>query len=879
MIGTRFGAYEITGKLGAGGMGEVYRATDTKLDRAVAIKVLPAAFTADAERLARFEREAKLLASLNHSNIAHVYGFESATLDDAAGVHFLAMELVEGEDLADRLKRGPIPIDEALAIARQTAEALEEAHEHGIVHRDLKPANVKVTPDGKVKVLDFGLAKAYAAESATASDADVSHSPTLARTGTQAGVLLGTAAYMSPEQARGKTIDKRADIWSFGVVLFEMLTGKRLFQGETASDVLAAVLTRAPDLTALPAGTPGPVRQLLRRCLERDPRRRLRDVGDARLDLDEAAGHAAADATGAPAVVTRRSPVTFVAIAALAAMAAVATWGWVRAGGRQAPLRPPGTYVVAALGVSTPMLPALCDRFAVAPVGGALVLVDPDNGGLLLRRPSDLNANPIRGARPRAFSPVFSPDGRWVAFSSPGEGLMKIPVEGGAPVLIAPRSEGVLDTFINPTWGPDDRIRFQSLDSLRSVPATGGPVETLALGRKARVHRAQWLPGGRLLVSMTAGGEKRIAVREADGTLRPLTAGWDGRLTPTGHLLYSRAEGTAWSLVAAPFDPRTATLSGDATVIAPDVAVYFATPAAATTSGDLFYLGRAPRSDRRVVLVDRAGTERGTALAPGAWVDLRLSADGHKLALNRWEGARRTIWTLALGTGALTQVTYAEDTLFPRWMPDGKRVLFTHFPLDPDQSSTSMWSVLADGRGNIEPILPGKRGEFPEATSADGRTLYYTTEIPGRDILTLELGITGSKPTPLVATPASESQPVPSPDGRWLAYATNASGTDEVQVAALHDVAIVVQVSTRGGEPVRWSPDGTRLFYRDGDTIAVVDVARAGPVLSSRRTAFPVPHDQVGGVDVMPDGEHAVMIRGGRMYSDLVIVQGALAPR
>src|SRR3990172_4677786 len=310
--------YRVTAAIGAGGMGEVYRAKDTKLDREVAIKVLPADLSQDPERLARFEREAKLLASLNHPNIAHVYGFESATLDDGAAVHFLAMELVPGEDLAERLKRGAIPVDEAIVIAKQIAEALEEAHEHGIVHRDLKPANVKVTPDGKVKVLDFGLAKAWEGPGAVSSD--LSQSPTLAHTGTAAGLILGTAAYMSPEQARGKAVDKRADIWAFGVLVYEMLTGRRLFDGETVSDTLAAVLKTDPDWSALPAGTPEAVRKLLRRCLERDAKQRLRDIGEARIALrDTSAASAASAAPATLGAATWRSPAVWAALAFVAA--------------------------------------------------------------------------------------------------------------------------------------------------------------------------------------------------------------------------------------------------------------------------------------------------------------------------------------------------------------------------------------------------------------------------------------------------------------------------------------------------------------------------------------------------------------------------------
>ena len=348
--GARLGAYTVVAPLGAGGMGEVYRAADTTLGREVALKLLPEAFASDPERIARFEREARLLASVNHPAIAHLYGFEKATLDGGGVVHFIAMELVEGEDLAERLKRGAIPVDESLAIAKQVAEALEEAHEKGIVHRDLKPGNVKVTPDGKVKVLDFGLAKAWSGESGgVTSSADLSQSPTLAHTGTAAGLILGTAAYMSPEQARGRVVDKRADVWAFGALLYEMLTGRRLFEGETVSDTLAAVLKTDPEWAALPTGTPEAVRKLLRRCLERDAKQRLRDIGEARVALaDTAAAAAPAPLPAAPAAAPWRSPAAWAAIALVAAAAAAAgAWGWPR-------LRPTGAPRVTRLSIPLP---------------------------------------------------------------------------------------------------------------------------------------------------------------------------------------------------------------------------------------------------------------------------------------------------------------------------------------------------------------------------------------------------------------------------------------------------------------------------------------------------------------------------------------------
>jgi eukaryotic-like serine/threonine-protein kinase len=869
--GTSIGPYRILDALGAGGMGEVYRARDTALDRDVAIKILPDSVASDPDRLVRFEREAKTLASLNHPNIAGIYGIERRAL---------IMELVEGEDLSTQIQRGPIPTAEALPVARQIADALEAAHGAGIIHRDLKPANIRVRPDGTVKVLDFGLAKAL--DPAGAAPAEAMNSPTmLSPAMTAMGVILGTAAYMAPEQAKGRAVDRRVDIWAFGCVLYEMLCGRAPFAGEGVADILAKVIERDPDWTALPAATSPALRRLLRRCLEKNPRRRLADIADARLELEEAAGPGAADAPE-PDLKARAMwprPLVLVAIGVLAAAAAAAAWGLGRASVSRATAAPTGTYVAATLSVSRPDLAALADRFAVAPDGSAIVFVDRDNGGLFLRRRTALDATLIPGAPADAFAPVFSPDGRWIAFSAETS-LMKIPVEGGTPVLI---TETTNDYFINLTWGADDRLRYPALqfDAIRSVSANGGQVDTISFAAGARVNRAEWLPAGRLLVSMVTGTEKQIAVREADGSLRILMAGWDGRLTPTGHLLYARPEGSIWTLVAVPFDADAATLSGDSTTLVRDIAVQYATPAAATAAGDVFYIGGKPRSDRRVVSIDRAGAERDVVLAPGAWVRQRLSPDGQHLALNRWEGARRTIWTLSLATGALTQVTYAEDTFAPIWMPDGKRLLFTHFPISPDRRGTSIWRVLTDGRGDIEPV-GAETDAYPGATSSDGSILYYSvyrTDQAQEDISSITISGTGSMPTRLLATPASEESPIPSPDGRWLAYATNASGMMETRVAPLADLAASVQVSTSGGEPIRWNGDSARLYYRDGNAVSVVEVAPAGPLLASRQLAFPLPRDRRGPVDVMPDGAHALLIRGGLMYSDIIILQGALKPR
>ncbi len=856
-------------------MGEVYRATDTNLKRQVALKVLPAAVAADSERLARFQREAEVLAALSHPHIAAIYGLERS-----GGVTALVMELVEGDDLSQRIARGAIPLEEALPIAKQIAEALDAAHEQGIVHRDLKPANIKVRPDGAVKVLDFGLAKAIEQGQRPETHAPglLADSPTITTPAmmTHAGMILGTAAYMSPEQARGKRVDKRTDIWAFGCVLYEMLTGRHAFAGETITDLLSAIVKTEPDWTVLPDTTPAPIRRLLRRLLEKDARRRLADIADARFELDEAADAGRPGGAAVPGAEKGRAPVSWVAVAALAVVAAVSAWGWASAR-RESPARVSGTWVAATLRLDVPNLSALTDRFAVAADGSAVVVVGP-GGGLSLRRPTALEATPIPGVPRDAFSPVFSPDGRWIAFSTQGA-LMKIPTAGGAPALI---TRGT-DYFTNLTWGADDHIRYPTAawEAIRTVPAGGGPVQRLAIAPGTRISRAEWLPGGRLLVSIATDKAMQIAVREAGGTLRVVSDGWDGRLSPSGHLLYSRAEGPAWALVAVPFDASKATTSGEAVVIARDVAVHYATPAVATAEGDVFYMAGKARSDRRIVILDRSGGERDVALPAGAWVALAPSPDGQSLALGRWEGARRTVWTVALATGALTQATYASDTFGPVWTPDGRRLLFTYFPVAPGAPRTSIWSVLPDGRGQVEPI-PAELDAYPKAVSADGRTLYYElyrTDQYQADIFTLQLGGAGQTPAPLLTTPASEESPRPSPDGRWLAYSTNASGTTETRIASLQDLSTVVQVSAQGGAPVEWSPNGAELYYRDGSTISVVDVGQSGPLLASRRVAFRLPHDLGASPAVMPGGQHAIVIRGGSIYSDLVLMHGALAAR
>ena len=565
MIGRTLSHYRITAALGAGGMGEVYRATDAKLGREVALKLLPEAFARDPERLARFEREAKVLASLNHPGIAHLYGFDSATLEDGSSVHFLAMELVPGEDLAERLTRGKLPVEEAIEIAKQIAEALEQAHAHGIVHRDLKPANVKLTPDGKVKVLDFGLAKPSAAEPGAGFAEDLSQSPTLAHTGTAAGIVLGTAPYMSPEQARGKAVDRRTDIWAFGVVLWEMLTGKRLFAGETVSDVLAGVLKTEVDFAALPTEAKPPVRRLLRRCLERDPRNRLHDLADARLELREEAGAAAFDLEARDAGPSRFRP-----IAAGAALLVVAGLvGLATRGQRAVPAESPAVRFT----VVPPGAGGRIQNLALSQDGKRLVYTLSSDPRLLVHDLAAFESRSLAGTE-GATAPFLSPDGEWIGFKQAGK-LRKVALGGGDPVEICDLPENTPGL----AWGPGNVILFSPAWTnvgLWRVSANGGPPEELTKPDRARGESGHFwpdvLPDGRAALFTIFGGkglvDSRVGVLDLDTRrYEALFEGAAPRYLHSGHILYYR--GGVYRIV--PFDLARRRVSGPETTVLPTV--------------------------------------------------------------------------------------------------------------------------------------------------------------------------------------------------------------------------------------------------------------------------------------------------------------------
>jgi serine/threonine-protein kinase len=541
--GTRLGAYEILAPIGAGGMGEVYQARDTKLGREVAIKVLPEAFSEDKERLARFEREARLLASLNHPNIATLHG-----LEESADTHYLVMELVPGETLGERIQRGLIPIDEALPLFTQIAEGLEAAHEKGVIHRDLKPGNIKVTPEGKVKVLDFGLAKAFAEEGAAT---DLSQSPTMTREATQAGVIMGTAAYMSPEQARGKTVDKRADIWAFGCCLYEALTGRKAFGGETVTDVFAAIVRAEPRWDALPPPTPQSIRRLLPRCLEKDPNRRLHDIADARIELETAPAEPSPGVEGA----TPKKRLISLALAGLAVGAVIASfvvWN----------LRPSSPRPMGRLALTVPAgqrpIGHLWSSLAISPDGTHVVYKarEGDKEQLYLRPMDRLEAEPIPGTE-GAVSPFFSPDGLWIGFFADGQ-LKKVSIRGGAPQILC--EVAVTDTSV-PRWGSNGRIFIGTDAEITQVSSNGGTPElvTAADSEKgeADLLLSDVLPGGKaILFSVWVGGqswdELSIVVYSLETGERSvlIEGGTNARYVPTGHLVYVRSA----TLMAVPFD-------------------------------------------------------------------------------------------------------------------------------------------------------------------------------------------------------------------------------------------------------------------------------------------------------------------------------------
>jgi Tol biopolymer transport system component len=891
-IGARLGVYEITAQIGEGGMGQVYQATDTKLKRQVAIKMLPPSLAADADRLARFQREAEVLASLNHPNIAHIHG-----LEESGGITALVMELVEGDDLSQRIARGAIPVDEALPIAKQIAEALEAAHQHGIIHRDLKPANIKVREDGTVKVLDFGLAKALTPESGSAAAVHLAQSPTITSPAivTGAGMILGTAAYMAPEQARGRTVDKRADVWAFGCVLYEMLTGRRAIEGDDVSDTLAAVLRADPDWTRLPDAVPSHVRSILRACLQKDPRQRMQAIGDVRLGLDGAFNvevHPGTAGQRQPLRARLTSAVTPVAVGLLtgAVLTAAVGW-WMVASARPAPevarvlvgVSPADQLRGSPIDTDAVRLGHLSrTAFTLSPDGRTLVFsgVQGDRQQLYVRRLDQLEAAPLAGTD-GGESPFFSPDGAWVGFWA-GGALRKVPLSGGSATTLCETS-----TIFGASWGSSDLIVFaRQRGGLWQVAADGGsptPLTSLDVEQRDVSHRLpQLLPGNRgVLFTVTRNDfpnwdTTQVVVQPLPaGTRRVLIEGGaDARYVRTGHLLYVRRG----VLLAAPFDLEgLATAGGAVTVVSavmqaanvPNVAADTgASQLSVSDGGSLAYLpgGIFQFPNHSIVWVNRAGAVEALPAVPQPYANAELSPDGtHVLVYTQGD---RQVWLYNLARGTMTRLTTDGSNSAGIWTPDGERVTFASSIAGPE----NLYWRRVDGSGAIERLTTSTNNQLPAAWSPDGQVLALVSVgvEPGNvDIWVLRRG--NAEATPLIQSRFNETHPAFSPDGRWLAYASNESGRLEVYVQAYPGPGSKMLISTEGGTAPSWRPDGRELFYNSPTGEAGIVRMMAVPVtLGSTITAGKprllfggrfVGNAVAGNYDTTADGQRFLMIQ------------------
>ena len=875
--GTIFaGRYEILGQIGAGGMGEVYRAIDKNLGRHVAIKVLPSAFAEDKERMARFEREAKLLAVLNHPNIAAIHG-----LEESEGRRFLVLELAEGETLQARLNRGALPVEEALETCRELAEGLEAAHEKGIVHRDLKPGNIMITPEGKVKILDFGLAKAYGAET---TGVDIEKSPTITAQMTEPGVILGTAAYMSPEQARGRSVDRRADIWAFGCVLYECLTGSRAFHGETVSDTLAHILKGEPDWNKLPAETPTRIKVLLRRCLEKNPRERLHDIADARLEI------ASPEAYPSEATPGHRR-FSLLSLAASAVVMLFAGFLIERlVSGRPRP-GPPASVITSTIkvepghrleGQARDMERPGRTAMAISRDGKFIVYsAIEENPGpqakpqLYLRRMDQSAAKPIAGTD-GGTSPFLSPDSRWVGFWADGK-LKKVPVEGGVPSTLCDLSAW----FLGATWGQDNSIVFaDGWDAgLSRLSAEGGKPEILTKPdpkRKETGHRLpSWLPNGKavLFTVMRHGWDWQpcLALLGLD------TRDWhvlledaaDARYVPSGHLVFLR-EG---KLMAVRFNLARMEVVGQPVTLVGNVMQAFTTSSyyghtgagqfGISDTGSLIYVegGIVPDQKRWAVWVDQRGMEQPVTTSELSFSSPRLSPDGKRIAYIAW-GRECLVSVYDLSRGTNDRLTTEETAYNVIWSPDGKRLLFSWCKFPP----LNLYWRPSDGSSPMECVKTSEFDQQPGSWSSDGKTVAIIElhSDTGSDIAVLDVG--SGRVTPFLNSPFNEEYPEFSPDAHWIAYTSDESNRRDVYVRPFPGPGMKYLVSSDGGSAPLWARNGKQLFYRQGNQMWVVDVRTDGGFAASKprllfekpgyATTFPLRT-----YDLSLDGQRFLMVK------------------
>ena len=876
--GTKRGSYEILSPLGAGGMGEVYRARDTRLRRDVAIKVLPQDLATNPERLARLEREARILASLNHPNSAAIYG-----LEESEGSRFLVMECVEGESLTHHLAAGPLPVEEALPVAAQIASGLEAAHEAGVIHRDLKPANVMLRPDGSVKILDLGLARTL--DGSLSSDPSLSPTMTSPVTGT--GFILGTAAYMSPEQARGKALDKRTDIFSFGCVLYECLTGKRAFEGECVSDILASILRSEPDWSALPAETPAPVRKILRRCLEKDRRQRLHDIADARIEIEEAAAAPGEEIERAVAGAPRTRSRSFLWVGGGILLGVVGALSVGRLLGPPAARTSRPVRASLTLPAGSELSFASRPAIAVSP-DGRIVIFRAANQGVARLYRRGLNtpvAEPIAGTE-GGFSPFFSPDGDWLGFFTNTE-LKKVPVAGGSPIrisLVTPVTAGA-------AWGTDGNIVFTLTANgpLSRISEAGGglqPVSALDSSRGEHSHLwPQILPQGRgILVTMVVGqdfqdfGNSQIVVLDPKSSRRTVVLeGSPFARYAAGQLFFVRGG----SMFRVAFDLTRLSVTSAPVPLAERITIDSADGAASfgiTTDGTLVYADGPPVVERKSVVLrlDRQGVEKPLPLPAALYSHPRLSPDGRTLALMKCDGESCKLFLYDLARNVLTPLTSEPGRFFnPVWSPDGRRLAYAGFAI----GAPTLYVKNADGSGRplrltSAPTETRLAAEFPNSWSPDGHTIAYIMVArlaagpqPDRDIWLVSAD--GKRQARRwFESPYAESAAAFSPDGKWIAYVSDESGRKEVYIRPFPGDGGRIKISSEGGAEPVWTRGGHELLYRQGNQFLSVDIrTEPGLAAGTPRVLFSgdfLPggrEDAPFGYDISSDGNAIYAVR------------------
>ena len=853
--GTKLGALEIVGQLGKGGMGEVYRARDSRLQRDVAVKVLPGEFSASPERVLRFRREAEILAALNHPHIAAIYD-----VSDSENYRFLVMELVEGETLAERLTHGPMPLPELFKTAIQIAGALEAAHEKDIVHRDLKPSNIKLDGAGNVKVLDFGLAKVGGSQSG-----NLSNSPTMVTVDTERA-LLGTAAYMAPEQARGKEAGRASDVWAFGCVLYEMLTGKMAFDGETTAEILAGVLKSDPTWSALPSNTPEGIRRLLRRCLQKDVKSRFRDMSDVRIELTAAQSEPAFEPRAATSGSRRTERILWILTLAVAAAVAVAAYF----------NRTPPPQLEMRVDISTPPT-SQPTAIALSPNGQKLVFVSNDRGRskLWIRSLDAGTARPLSGTDFATF-PFWSPDGNSIGFFA-DEKLKRIDVNGGTPIVLAnapiPRGGA---------WSNDGTIFFAPMAAgpIYKISANGGrPEAATRLLPNQNSHRfPQILPDGRILyLAFGSADGYGSYVAQRDGTdARRLDVRTDVVFAPTGHLLLVRGN----TLLAQAFDPNRLQASGDPFLIAENVAVgSFRGASVSAADGLILFRPQSGGGRRQLAWFDRSGKELqriGTS-EDALGMNPSVSPDGRRVALHRGV-AGTDVWLLELGRDVFTRLTlHPASDVYPIWSPDGKRIVFA----SNRNGTFNLYEKASGGSGDDAVFLETEQNKTATDWSPDGKfILFQTLDLETNDDIWALPITSDKKPIPVVRTQFAERDAQFAPDGHWIAYQSNESGRFEIYVRSFPDGSVKSQITNQGGTQVRWRRDGKELFYiaPDGRLVAVPIRLASNHGAIEVGAGAPLFITQVGDAIQGTEGPHYAASPDGTRFLINTLVEEQAAP-